>query len=527
MSTATIPPSIDDRRRRQETAVPRVPPHNLQAEESLLGAMLLSREAIVAAVEVQLSADDFYKPAHGHIFDAITSLYAQGEPADPVTVAEALTRAGVLEVIGGPAILISLQAGTPSIGNAGTYAAIVEEHSGLRRLIALGNDLAELGYDAPADVSSRLADAERRLARLRSTGSQCSELGIRWAGEVSAAVDAMPEPQWLFEGVWPADAYGVTAADIKAGKTWANCDAMVSKATGTPWMGVFACPRPGPVLAFLGEGGDRKMVRRLRAVCEARGAVLEELPIRLCFRVPHLTNDAHIELIRSELVAHRAELVIIDPLYLAAQGARGSDLYEMGATLERVQLLAQECGAALLVTTHINKTGEGKGAKRITGVGPGAWGRVLATASVEKRHTEPSGATVVTLAWEFIGDEIADADLRIRRRVWADDPTALTSPLHYTVEQLEAIDPAPDSGDMSPATRRVLRVIEAATSAVTVQEIGDELARDTTGMPLKKRTIQDSLSKLAKAGLAESEQSPGGAYVWRAQCDGRGAEDAA
>src|SRR5437764_10987117 len=108
--------SIEDARRRQSTTStkPRVPPHNLQAEESLLGAMLLSRDAIVAAVEVQLSADDFYKPAHGHVYDAITSLYAAGEPADPVTVAESLRRAGVLDTIGGPATLIGPQAGTPA-----------------------------------------------------------------------------------------------------------------------------------------------------------------------------------------------------------------------------------------------------------------------------------------------------------------------------------------------------------------------------------------------------------------------------
>src|SRR5438309_8489199 len=88
----------------------RVPPHNLDAEESLLGAMLLSRDAIVAATEVGVSADDFYKPAYGHVFDAVTTLYAIGEPADPVTVAEELRRAGLLDAIGGPAVLLSLQA---------------------------------------------------------------------------------------------------------------------------------------------------------------------------------------------------------------------------------------------------------------------------------------------------------------------------------------------------------------------------------------------------------------------------------
>jgi len=170
--------SIDDaRRRHQGAAVARVPPHNLQAEESLLGAMLLSRDAIVAAVEVQLSADDFYKPAHGHVFDAVTSLYASGDPADPVTVAESLRRAGVLEAIGGPATLITLQAGTPAIGNAGRYARIVEEHSLLRRLIRVAGDIAELGYGVPEDVAGAVDEAEAMVfdvAQRRVTDSMAT-----------------------------------------------------------------------------------------------------------------------------------------------------------------------------------------------------------------------------------------------------------------------------------------------------------------------------------------------------------------
>ncbi|MDQ3641177.1 MAG: replicative DNA helicase [Actinomycetota bacterium] len=176
--------SIEDARRRQPGAsgrqgasTTRVPPHNLQAEESLLGAMLLSRDAIVAAVEVQLSADDFYKPAHGHIYDAVTSLYAQGDPADPVTVAESLSRAGVLEAIGGPALLITLQAGTPSIGNAGRYARIIEEHSLLRRLIRVAGDIAEMGYSLPEDVANTVDEAEAMVfdvAQRRVTDSMAT-----------------------------------------------------------------------------------------------------------------------------------------------------------------------------------------------------------------------------------------------------------------------------------------------------------------------------------------------------------------
>jgi replicative DNA helicase len=154
MALAEIPPS--------RTARPagRVPPHNLEAEESLLGAMLLSKDAIVAATEVGVAADEFYKPAHGHIFEAITSLYGAGEPADPVTVAEELNRAGLLEAMGGPALLVTLQARTPATSSAARYARIVSEHALLRRLIGVAGEIAELGYALPDDVIAAVDRAE-------------------------------------------------------------------------------------------------------------------------------------------------------------------------------------------------------------------------------------------------------------------------------------------------------------------------------------------------------------------------------
>lgn len=138
----------------------RVPPHDLGAEESLLGAMLLGATPITAAAEVHLSAGDFYKPAHGHVFDAIIRLYAAGEPADPVTVADELRRSGSLEAVGGPAVLLTLQARTPATSNAAHYARIVEEHSLLRKLIGVAGEIAELGYSLPADVAAAVDQAE-------------------------------------------------------------------------------------------------------------------------------------------------------------------------------------------------------------------------------------------------------------------------------------------------------------------------------------------------------------------------------
>ena len=156
-----LQPFDDSRRRARPNAsgAARIPPHNLEAEESLLGAMLLSRDAIAIALE-RCSATDFYKPSHAHVFQAITSLYSSGEPADAVTVADELRRAGTLEEVGGPAALVALQANTPAISSAGRYAGIVEEHALLRRLIGVAGEIADLGFSLPEDVIGAVDRAE-------------------------------------------------------------------------------------------------------------------------------------------------------------------------------------------------------------------------------------------------------------------------------------------------------------------------------------------------------------------------------
>ena len=137
----------------------RIPPHDLQAEESLLGAMMLSAGAIAEAAGA-VTASDFYKPGHGHIYDAIHTLYASGQPADAVTVADELRRAGLLDAIGGPAVLAQILSSTPATTNAARYARIVEEYALLRRLIGVAGEIAELGYSVPEDVQKALDRAE-------------------------------------------------------------------------------------------------------------------------------------------------------------------------------------------------------------------------------------------------------------------------------------------------------------------------------------------------------------------------------
>ena len=152
----------DDARRRPAVAG-RIPPHNLEAEESLLGAMMLTREALTAAVEARIEASDFYKPAHGVIFDAAYSLHSRGEPVDPVTVAEELRRAGRLEQVGGRAALLRIQAATPASANAVHYAQIVSELAVLRRLIAAAGEIQQMAYEGDDDVDETVDRAETMI----------------------------------------------------------------------------------------------------------------------------------------------------------------------------------------------------------------------------------------------------------------------------------------------------------------------------------------------------------------------------
>jgi hypothetical protein len=112
--------------------------------------------------------------------------------------------------------------------------------------------------------------------------------------------------------------------------------------------------------------------------------------------------------IQAELAAHPAALVVLDPLYLAAAGASGANLYDMGGVLQAIQGVCQAAGCALLVVTHWNKTGDGRGADRISGAGPAAWARVICSVAVHYRGSDQDGASAVVLGVELIGGEIAD-----------------------------------------------------------------------------------------------------------------------
>jgi replicative DNA helicase len=155
-ATATAPPADD-------TAL--VPPQNLDAEESVLGAMMLSPGAI-GAVSEELDAGDFYRESHAKIYRAALSLFARGEPVDAITVADELEERGEVDAAGGRARVHELARLIPATANAAHYARIVREMAILRGLIRAGSEVAQLGWERPGEAADLVDRAEQIIFEL-------------------------------------------------------------------------------------------------------------------------------------------------------------------------------------------------------------------------------------------------------------------------------------------------------------------------------------------------------------------------
>ena len=140
----------------------RIPPHNLDAEQSVLGSMLLDKEAVAAASEV-LQGEDFYSDAHKEIYEAILDTYDQGKPVDLVTLAEALRQRGSLDAVGGGTYISDLSMSVPSTANIRYYVSIIEEKSILRKLIGASNEIIKESYEASEDMDIIIDHAEKKI----------------------------------------------------------------------------------------------------------------------------------------------------------------------------------------------------------------------------------------------------------------------------------------------------------------------------------------------------------------------------
>ena len=369
----------------------RIPPHNLEAEESLLGAMLLSRDAITVAVETGVAAEDFYKPAHTHVFDAALSLYGQGEPIDPVTVAEELRRADLLDALGGRQTLLRLQAATPASANAAHYAKIVNELALLRRLIGVAGDIAEMGYDDSQDVQETVDRAESlvfEVAEHRVTDSMIKmadalqntldELEALYAstGEITGVPTGYSDLDRLLLGLQPSNLI-VVAARPGAGKT--------SFALGAAANVAMAARRP--VLFFSMEMGTLELTKRLlagEARVDARRLQTGNIPEQDWTRLSHavgrlaeaplfIDDNPHCTVMEMRAKSRRTKarhgdlgLVVVDYLQLMTpMGKRAENRQVEVAEISRgLKILARELNCPVMACSQLNRQLEYRSDKR-------------------------------------------------------------------------------------------------------------------------------------------------------------------
>jgi replicative DNA helicase len=164
----------------------RTPPHDLAAEQCVLGGMLMSKDAISDVLEV-IHPGDHYRPAHQLVHEVILDLYSRGEPADAVTVANELTKRGEISRVGGAPYLHTLIASVPTAANAGYYARIVRERAILRRLVEAGTRIVQLGYSGDGDADEIVDRAEAEVYSV--TARRVSEDYLALAEIMPGALD--------------------------------------------------------------------------------------------------------------------------------------------------------------------------------------------------------------------------------------------------------------------------------------------------------------------------------------------------
>jgi hypothetical protein len=365
----------------------RVPPYDENAERSLLGACLLKAEAITRAIEV-VSPEDFYRPAHALVFDAVLALHIKGAAVDPTTVAAELAQAGQLELAGGLAELISLQSDTPSTGNAGRYAGIVADRSLMRRFIAVGGEIAEMGYSMPEDLDAAAERAHELLGRLNGAGR--SPLVIR------SFADIEQEPvEWVWQDRIPRRAVTIMAGDPGVGKSFVAIALAAGLSVGAALPGAKAIGPTGTIIVSYEDAAEVTLKARIKA-CAADQ--------RLIFNLDGVADGIGLRAFRPDdsprlerELERRPEvgLVVVDPVgsLLAGKLDMGRDNEVRGA-LQPLVDLADRRNVAVLAVMHLRKEDTARVIYRVGGSMGGFVGLARSVLVVCKE--EASGRRAVT-----------------------------------------------------------------------------------------------------------------------------------
>lgn len=349
-------PDVPDDRRDQRSPG-RVPPHDLDAEAAVLGAALLSRDAVVA---IRAELDDgsrFYRPWHGHVFDAICAVADRDEPVSTLTVAAELRRRGLDEAGGQHERddLLGLMGDAPGVANAGHYARIVAEHSATRRILAVATDIVDQAFSSPPDVAAFAALARDAIATVTS-GIEAGEDG--WdVPDIAEVIAGGLEPE-LAEILPRTDGVRLLYAGKRniiwgepgVGKGWLACAAVED-----------VLRSGGSVIYADWEDSARGVVARLLAVGCSSAALCDTSRFRY-LRPPGPVGARERAALAGHVADLNADLVVIDGVADAMQREgldenSNTDWYTWSHALPRP---LADMGAAVLMVDHVSKDADPK-----------------------------------------------------------------------------------------------------------------------------------------------------------------------
>ncbi len=436
---------------RSEPGFDRTPPQDIPAEQSVLGGMLLSKDAIADVVE-QLRGPDFYRPAHELIYEAVLDLYGRGEPADAVTVAAELTKRGEIGRIGGAPYLHTLISMVPTAANAGYYARIVRERAVLRRLVEAGTRIVQLGYAADGGdvddiVNSAQAEVyavtERKTSEdylpladiINGTMEEIEAAGHRGDGMVGVPTGFI-ELDRLTNGLHPGQMI-VVAARPAIGKSTLAADFVRSAAIKH---------QQTSVVFSLEMSRNELTMRLLSAEAQVplqnmrKGTMRDEDWQKLAATMGRLSQaplfiDDSPNMSLMEIRAkcrrlkqrHNLKLVVIDYLQLMSSGKRvESRQQEVSEFSRALKLLAKELEVPVIAISQLNR-----GAEQRTDKKP------MLSDLRESGAIEQDADVVILLhredAYERESPRAGEADLIVaKHRNGPTDTIVVSSQLHYS-----------------------------------------------------------------------------------------------
>lgn len=337
----------------------RVPPHSIEAEQSLLGSLLLD-ESVFAQVSDVIAVEDFYRYEHKIIFAGLVELAKQGEPVDVVSLFEHLQKQS--EDFGGIPYLNALSQSVPTAAHVRRYAEIVAERATMRSIISLTDSLATRAFSLRSGAAGLLDDAKAELTRIEQARHvQSRRVPMLTPAQLEQSAQAV---SWLIKHVIPTESVGMIYGASGTFKSFISLDAALHVAHGLPWLG--RKTRQGAVIYIAAEGGSG-LWPRVSAWHRARNLRWHDVPLYVVPVSIDLRADAWRIVEAAQALGVTPSLVVVDTLSQTYSGEENS-ANEMAAYLREIGLRFRAlwaCAVALVHHSGHNATERPRGSSAI------------------------------------------------------------------------------------------------------------------------------------------------------------------